>query len=240
MQKKALPLEVESLEERQFSGYGSIFGNKDLGDDIVVKGAFKRTLLQKKQEGRLPVMLWSHDPTRVAGKWLEMREDDRGLWVRGELAKTPLGDEVHELMKMDAVSGMSIGFVIMDHDYDKSGNRLIKEVDLWELSVCAMPMNPMARVQNVKTQTSAAGEFVPTPREFERILRDVGCSKAVAKRIIHKLFSDEVEAGETPVEARCDADEVELAAKRLRDIADQALADSILSRFNITSRRDKK
>ena len=231
MLKKALPLEVDSLEERQFTGYGSVFGNTDLGDDIVVKGAFKNTLLDKKRSGKLPPMLWSHDPTKVAGKWLSMEEDSRGLLVKGELADTPLCNEIHTLLKMDAVSGMSIGFVIQDHDYDRQGNRLIKEVDLWELSVCAIPMNPLAQVANVKTQTSALGEFVPTPRELERILRDVGCSKAVAKRMIHKLFSDEVEAGEMPVESRRDADEA-AALKGIQERIDRALADMILAKFN--------
>lgn len=231
MLKKALPLEVE-LEDRQFSGHGSVFNNVDLGDDIIVPGAFKASLAERKKSGVMPSMFWSHDPTKVAGKWIEMKEDSRGLWVKGELAPTPLGNEVHELMKMEAVSGLSIGFQIRDQDYDKAGNRIIKAVDLWEVSVCAIPMNPMARVHHVKTQTSERGEYVPTPREFERILRDVGCSKAVAKRMIHKLFSDEVEAGEMPVEVRCDADEVE-AVKRIKEQIDGAVADIIMSKFKI-------
>lgn len=230
MQKMALPLEVKSLEERQFTGYGSVFGNVDLGDDVVVKGAFRRTLAERKKSGQMPVMLWSHDPTRVAGKWLDMREDDRGLLVRGELAPTPLGDEIHALMKMDAVSGMSIGFVIKEQDYDKEGVRLIKEVDLWELSVCAMPMNPLARVQNVKTQTSASGEWVPTPKEFERILRDAGCSRSVAKQLIHLWL----EAKEMPVERTVaplrDAGEPDVASA-LTQIADRIMAEAIRKKF---------
>jgi len=230
MQKKALPLEIKDLNDREFEGHGSVFGNRDLGDDIVIPGAFKKSLAEKKQTGIMPSMFWMHEPGKVIGKWTKLTEDSRGLYVRGELAPTPLGDEVRTLMKMEAVSGLSIGFQIRDHDYDKDGNRLIKEVDLWEVSVVSLPMNPMARVTHVKTQTSDLGEYVPTPREFERILRDVGCSKAVAKRMIPKLYSDEVEAGEMPVEARCDADEVE-AMKRIQEAIDGALADIILSKF---------
>lgn len=220
MLKKALPLEVDSLEERQFTGYGSIFGNADLGDDIVVKGAFKNTLIEKKRAGKYPPMLWSHDPTRVAGKWLSMEEDSRGLLVKGELADTPLGNEIHTLLKMDAVSGMSIGFVIRDQDYDRQGNRLIKEVDLWELSICAIPMNPLAQVANVKTQTSALGEYVPTPRELERILRDVGFSKSISKRLIHKVY--ELEDGGTP-----EASDEDRALKAAQEILDSLMADRL-------------
>lgn len=223
MQKLALPLEVKSLSEREFEGHGSVFGNADLGDDIVVKGAFQRSLAEKQKSGVMPGMFWMHDPSRVVGKWTEMKEDSRGLWVKGQLAPTPLGDEVHTLMKMDAVSGLSIGFQIRDHDYDKEGNRLIKEVDLWEVSVVSLPMNPLARVTNVKTQTSATGEYVPTPREFERILRDVGCSKTVAKRLIHKMFDSE--AGGTPEPELRDADTE--ALKAAKAILDDFIADKI-------------
>jgi len=230
MQKLALPLEVKSLQERQFSGYGSVFGNVDLGDDVVVAGAFKRTLAERKASGQLPVMLWSHDPTKVAGKWLDMKEDSRGLHVRGELAPTPLGDEIHTLMKMEAVSGMSIGFVIKDQEFTKDGLRMIKEVDLWELSVCAMPMNPLARVANVKTQTSAFGEYVPTPKEFERILRDAGCSRKTAKELIHLWMSSRevsVEMPETP-QREAGTDEAKDAAAR---IADMIMAEAIRKKF---------
>lgn len=223
MQKMALPLDVKSLHDRQFSGYGSVFGNVDLGDDVVQQGAFSRTLAERKQTGQMPVMLWSHDPTKVAGKWLDMKEDSHGLYVKGELAPTPLGDEIHALMKMDAVSGMSIGFVINDQEFTKDGVRLIKEVDLWELSVCAMPMNPLARVTNVKTQTSAAGEYVPTPREFERFLRDAGYSRRVSKAICSKLYGERDDS-ETPVVAPRDA---ENPAEALAKIAETILADRI-------------
>lgn len=180
-------LEIKALDDRQFEGHGSVFGNVDLGGDVVVKGAFKRSLAQHRKTGKYPPMFWMHDPSRVAGKWLEMDEDAHGLKVRGELARTPLGDEMHELLKMDAVSGMSIGFQTVDQDYDDDGNRLLKEIDLWELSLVSLPMNPMAQIAHVKSQLSAAGEYVPTAKEFERILREAGCSRKVARDIIHLL-----------------------------------------------------
>lgn len=189
--KLTIPLEVKGLSGREFEGHGSVFSNADLGGDIVLPGAFKRSLAQHKKGGRLPPMFWMHDPTRIPGKWLEMSEDDHGLAVKGALAPTPLGDEVHTLLKMDAVSGMSIGFRTLDQDYDRDGNRLIKEIELWEVSVVSLPMNPLARVVHVKTQLSERGEYVPSIRQFETILRDVGCSKNVAKRIIAKVYEDD-------------------------------------------------
>ena len=230
MQKLTVPLEIKSLDDREFSGYGSVFGNTDLGGDIVMRGAFKRSLAEKKKAGQLPGLFWMHDPSRVPGKWLDMHEDQDGLVVKGVLAPTPLGDEIHTLLKMDAVRGLSIGFVTKDQDFDDDGNRLIKEVDLWEVSVVSLPMNPLAQVVHVKSQLSAAGEYVPTAREFERILRDVGCSQNVAKRLVAqiKLLDDEPtgRVDESPREA----EDEELTAA-LQAVADKIMADAIFAKF---------
>lgn len=186
-----IPLQIKSLNDREFEGHGSIFGNEDLGGDVVVKGAFQRTLAQHKESGSLPQMFWMHDPSRVLGKWTSMSEDDTGLSVKGVLADTPLGNEIRTLLKMDAISGLSIGYRTLDADFDKDGRRLLKELELWEVSVVSLPMNPLAQVTHAKSQLSATGEYVPTSREFEQTLRDVGCSQRVAKRIISKVYEGE-------------------------------------------------
>jgi hypothetical protein len=112
---------------------------------------------------------------------------------------------------MDAVSGLSIGYRTLDHDYDSDGNRLIKEAELWEVSVVSLPMNPLAQVAHVKSQLSERGEFVPSIREFEGILREVGCSKSVAKHLVHKIYDGE----DKPVTHREDEDEAVSAAEAL-------------------------
>jgi HK97 family phage prohead protease len=223
-----IPLEVKGLENRQFDGHGSVFGNVDLGGDIVLPGAFKRSLDYHKSEGSLPQMFWMHDPAKVPGKWLDMHEDDNGLAVKGVLAPTPLGNEVHTLLKMEAVRGMSIGYRTVDQDYDKHGNRLIKEAELWEVSVVSLPMNPMAQVAHVKARLSERGEYVPTLREFESLLRDVGCSKTVAKRIIAKVYEDEAKES---VSRRDDGQALELQA------AEQLAAELFIA--NISSKLPK-
>ena len=186
-----IPLEIKALNDGEFEGHGSVFGNEDLGGDVVMPGAFKRSLKTHKKTGSLPQMFWMHDPSRVPGKWLEMEEDARGLKVRGVLADTPLGNEIRTLLQMDAVKGLSIGYRTIDQDYLEDGSRALKEVELWEVSVVSLPMNPLAQVAHAKSRLSARGEYVPTAREFERTLRDVGCSQKVAKRMMSKIFEDE-------------------------------------------------
>lgn len=203
-QKLSFGLELKALSDGQFEGHGSMFGNVDLGGDIVIPGAFKASLAEHKRNGTMPQMFWMHDPAKVAGRWDEMREDRKGLYVKGTLAATALGDEMRTLLKMDAVRGLSIGYRTRESDWDDEGNRLLKAVDLWEVSLVSLPMNPLAQVTHAKSRLSASGEYVPTPREFERILRDVGCSKTVAKRICGKVFETELCGGTLPELGRRD------------------------------------
>jgi len=204
-------LEVKALNEREFEGYGSIFGNVDLGGDIVVPGAFKRSLAEHRRAGALPQMFWMHKPDEVPGVWHEMREDSNGLFVRGELVDTTLGNDVHTLLQKKAVRGLSIGFRLRDADFDDDGNRLLKEIDLWEVSLVSLAMNPLAQVTAAKARLSDGGEYVPTEREFERFLRDAGYSKNIAKRIACKVFDSGNAGGMLGEPVRRDAENVDEA-----------------------------
>jgi len=216
-------LEIKSLNDREFEGHGSIFGNEDLGGDIVIPGAFKNTLKQHKQNNSLPQMFWMHDPSRVAGKWTEMAEDPSGLRVKGVLADTPLGNEIRTLLQMEAVKGLSIGYRTIRDDFDEKGRRLLKEIELWEVSVVSLPMNPLAQVVHAKSRLSATGEYVPTPREFEHALRDVGCSLRTAKRIISKVYDEQDRDVPEVIEENEDRDVLDA----LKTLEDEAIARQI-------------
>jgi HK97 family phage prohead protease len=172
----------------------------------VLPGAFKRSLAEHRKRDSLPQMFWAHDPSRVPGKWLEMREDERGLAVKGVLAPTELGNEIHTLLKMEAVRGLSIGYMTKDQDFTDEGDRLIKEADLWEVSIVSLPMNPLAAVANVKTRTAADGSYVPTARELEAHFRRIGCSKQTARKMIARIFDSA--AGETLADDDADSGEM--------------------------------
>ena len=200
-----VPLQLKSnLETRELEGHGSIFGNVDLGDDIVVRGAFRQTLANAAKSGDMPGMYWMHDPLRPIGAWSEMREDDVGLYVKGQIADTALGNEVRELMRIGAVRKLSIGYKATDVDYDSKGHRLLKSVNLRDVSPVSIAMNPLAKISSFKSQLSADGEYVPTEREMEQHFRDMGCSKKTARVLVHKLFDDD-DPGGMPDGRRWDA-----------------------------------
>lgn len=170
-----------------FSGYGSVFGITDKGGDIVAAGAFAETLAEQKKAGRLPVMLWQHNMREPIGVYTSMEEDSVGLKVEGKLAlKTSRGAEAYELLKMGAISGLSIGYRVRDDSWDRvTGVRTIKKADLVELSLVTMPMNDASRVSAVKTI-----EELDSLSEIERHLRDVcGLSKSEATAMVSRIKS---------------------------------------------------
>jgi HK97 family phage prohead protease len=133
-----------------FEGYASLFGIADLGKDVVDRGAFRDSLVQRGAAG--VKMLWQHDPTEPIGRWLELREDSRGLYVRGRLSlAVERAREIHALMRDGAVDGLSIGFRSQRARTEpRSGLRRLQKVDLWEISLVTFPMLPQARVSAVK------------------------------------------------------------------------------------------
>jgi uncharacterized protein len=202
-------LDVKALSDREFEGHGSIFGNVDLDGDVVLPGAFKGSLAAHGRAGTLPAMFWMHRPDQVAGVWTTMKEDGKGLYVRGTLADTPLGNEMRTLLAMKAVRGLSIGYKVIDGDYDRDGNRLLREIDLWEVSLVSLACNPLARIEGSKARLSDAGEYVPTEREFEKSLRDAGFSRNVARHVCAKVFDAEADSGMLSTPRRWDAGTVE-------------------------------
>jgi HK97 family phage prohead protease len=172
--------DAEANARGEFVGYASVFGNTDLGGDIVERGAFSATLQARKSQD--VAMLWGHDLRSVPiGKWVEMREDDRGLVVRGQLTlDIPRARDVHAALKEGTVKGLSIGYRIPPGGAEMANNgrvRRIKAVDLHEVSVVTFPMNQRAQVARVKGVEM-------TIREFEAFLRDEGGFSAAAAKAI--------------------------------------------------------
>ena len=174
-------------DKGMFEGYASIFGNKDLGNDVIEKGAFMRSL--RKKGAKKIKMLYQHDTKEPIGVFDKVMEDQNGLYVKGRLAMgTQKGKEVYELMKMGAIDGLSVGYWVdaKGHHYDdKRKYRVLKEVDLMEISAVTFPMNPRARIQAVKSDM--------TVREWEHKLREVGnlshSESKVAASAVHKALS---------------------------------------------------
>lgn len=174
-----IALDVKAVTEQgEFEGYASTFGNEDQGGDIVVKGAFAKSIA--RGVGRIK-MFRDHDRTKIIGGWVEAVENEKGLKVRGQLdLGIQLADETHLLLKKGRLDGLSIGFRTIKHRFDQAKPlvRYLEEVDLKEISIVPFGMNERALITGVKGG-------LPTEREFEQFLmRDAGLSAQQAKAFI--------------------------------------------------------
>lgn len=135
----------------KLEGYASLFGVEDLMGDIVRAGAFRASL--NRRGAPLP-MLVEHEGRFVAGAWTDVREDGRGLIVRGALRDELRGAARARRLIARGIDGLSIGFVPIVAR--KSGRgRVLEEIELLEVSIVTLPMQPQARLSLVRDDIRA-------------------------------------------------------------------------------------
>lgn len=173
--KQVMEFKAEALDGNKICGYGAVFGNIDSYNDIIVQGAFAKSL----EAGRKVKMLWQHDSREVIGVWNVVREDEKGLYVEGEFANTPRGNEAKELVRIGALDSFSIGYKTIESEYDVKGYRLLKEIALFETSIVTFPANTAATITAVK-----AAEMSKT--DLEKFLIKAGMSRSCAKAVVAK------------------------------------------------------
>lgn len=147
---------LQANEAGAFSGYASLFDVVDSGGDVVMAGAFTRSLIKRGAKG--VKMLWQHQASEPIGMWTSIVEDARGLKVEGRLdLSVARAREALSLMRKGAIDGLSIGFRTLHATTEKSsGVRRLHEIDLWEISVVTFPMLPQARIGAVKQYCNGA------------------------------------------------------------------------------------
>ena len=195
------PIEIKAVnQDGLFSGYASVFEEIDSYRDIVKRGAFEKTLADTESKGRAVPILWQHDASKPIGVYTSLKEDERGLYVEGQLnMDVQQAREALSLLKQKALSGISIGYNSVRYDTDvKSGVRRLYELKLFEASLVTFPACDSARVTDVKT--ILADGNLPSLPEFEDFLCEAGFSRSQAKAIagngLTKLIRREVGSDE--------------------------------------------
>lgn len=181
MSKLEVPFELKAVDDAgNFEGYAAVFNNVDLGDDVILPGAFTR--VKTTRGGKLKLALY-HDLTRLVGS-ADYTQDDHGLLLKGKVnLAVSYARDAYELMKSEILDSMSIGFNTIKADFeDRAGRRvrIIKEAELWEASFVPFGMNPEAQVLSVKSDI----------RLFENALRErMGLSQKEAATVASLGYS---------------------------------------------------
>lgn len=174
--------DIKVTDGVEIEGYASLFGRKDQGGDVVQAGAYQKSLADLKAKGRSVKMLWQHDPAQPIGIWDEVREDTRGLYVKGRLlTNVEKGREAVALIEAGAIDGLSIGYRTvraqkLRDQKDGMAARLLSELELWEVSLVTFPMLPDARLV-----TEEKGD---DPFGTDTMLRDLADALTGARKLL--------------------------------------------------------
>lgn len=204
---KTLPIELKLAGggadgAMKFEGYGAYFGNVDSYGDVIAKGAFARTLKEARKSNQWPAMLLQHgsflggDDNMPVGVWTDMEEDEKGLYVAGQLADTQRGIDTYKLLKMTprpAITGMSIGFLAKEWSVrtkPEEPRRTLKDVELLEVSLVTFPANTRARVTAVKS-LDARGLEAALRSELKLSQGDAVSAIALMKKHLREGGEDE-------------------------------------------------
>ncbi len=150
-------------------GYPSTFDNVDRGDDVVRPGAFTETL----KSGPKVRLLLAHDPGNVLGVPLKLHEDKKGLFGSFKISKTSLGTDTHQLLLDGAIDSFSIGYRAKEWGFIDDDVRELKRVELYEVSLVPIPMNPQAVVTRVKQDGTLAERVQACDAALKQIYEDL-------------------------------------------------------------------
>lgn len=191
MEKKFLNVnfEIKQVEEEEgvfiFEGFASTFGNTDLDDDIIDRGAFTKSLGR-----RIPKLLWQHSMDEPLGVFTIIEERESGLFVK---AKMPLEDtfvsgRVKPQIKIGSITSMSIGFFIIEATFNRDTDiRTIHEVELFEISLVSIPANPQAVITSFKRADMDDFFKLSLKEQEELFTSGVKFSKRTAKELVTTL-----------------------------------------------------
>lgn len=167
-----------------FTCYGNVKGNIDHALDRTLDGAYQESIDKHKANGTMPKMFWMHNKYGMpVGTWIEMKEDNKGLFLKGKLSKTSMGTDIETLAKDGALDSFSIGYRVIEEKWnsDKRCNDLIK-LDIVEVSWVTFACNEESRLQEIKTHLDEGK--LPTKAELREILDSVSW---LSKRQIEKI-----------------------------------------------------
>lgn len=166
MDHKDFKLYIKALgDDGTFEGKAAVFGNVDRDGDVIERRAFNRTV---KNRGGEPIpVLWQHQTDMPVGAG-HLSIDEVGLNIKGQfLLTTRAGRDAYEYAKAGVVKGLSIGYRSVADTYE-AGRRVLKEIELYEVSLATIPANPLAQLTAVKSCEGCPNHRTPAGDECEQ------------------------------------------------------------------------
>lgn len=172
---------------RTVTGYFSSFGNVDADGDVIVRGAFDRTLRERGPDGKNRIMhLWQHDPYRIIGKPSVLREDEKGLYFETYFPDTTLGNDTLKLYEAEIINEHSIGFRVISSE-EKDGYTQLNEIMLWEGSSVTFGANEETPATGIKALFKDDANIQTEIERIQKFLRKGDVTDDTFQMLEYKL-----------------------------------------------------
>jgi uncharacterized protein len=163
---KQSKITLKDGETGYLEGYGAVFGNVDLADEVILPGAFTKTIAEGIPANKIR-LVDSHNAFMsseyIIGKIETAEEDNYGLKFGAKFSAANRAQEVRTKISENILDSLSIGYDVIKFS-EKDGVTYLEELKLYEISVVAWGCNPLAVVSDVKT----------SPEElYEKIVADL-------------------------------------------------------------------
>ena len=157
-------------DDRQVSGYASVFDNVDSDNDVIKRGSYTRSIKSWGPEGKNRIKLVSqHDISRPVAKIDAMYEDEKGLFIKATFGTHTDGEDHYRMVKEGLLTEFSVGFVPVKFKENKADGIDIEEIKLYEISLVTVASNEEAIVTDVKAEEvlEVATELIATTDKEE-------------------------------------------------------------------------
>lgn len=190
MEVPILDFKYDDNESGVFECYLNTKHNIDHAGDRPMDGCYKKSIEKHMKNGTMPKMLWSHDPQQLpVGVWLSMKEDAKGLRMKGKILPTTMGKDIQILAKERGLDSFSIGYNEIEARYNATNkSNDLYELDIKEGSWVNFACDENSLLQSIKSHIDD-GEL-PTKRELQNFLREKGLSKSQAEKIVNNYSQE--------------------------------------------------
>ncbi len=170
-----------------FTCYGNVKNFIDHARDRTVDGCFMKSILKHKTNGTMPRQLWMHDPRSLpVGPWIDMVEDENGLWMEGKLSDTTQGRDIRTLAQDKALDSFSIGYRTISEKWNSTlGCNDLLELDIMEVSWVNFACNELSTLESIKSRVNETG--VISKADLREVLQSSGLQ--LSKRDIERITS---------------------------------------------------
>lgn len=220
---KTQPQDFTDGKSGSISGYFATF-HHDYGDsygDVIRKGAFLGTIARRKQTGHPFPLCFNHDFSCIIGRVTDIGEDNKGAYFTAEFFPTEKAQEVRNIVKSGVLWQFSFAYDTLDAGKVKAGDGTtvneLRELELYEISVVAVPANPRATLTDIKTDDDVRSKLSPELRakrdEILGFIRQNEAQERAQRARLLRYINESLK------------DDAEAQLKKYKDMEAQALKD---------------